>query len=287
MIFSLLLLAQLGFAKINVVVTLPEVAQIAQSIGGDKVSVRSLLSGLTDPHYTDAKPSYILAARDADILCFIGLDLESGWLPKVIEKAANPKIALGAPGHCDLGKVVDVIDKPSGKTSRAEGHFHSQGNPHYNISLLRLTQVARGLGGILAKVDSANASHYLQQAQALSKNFEELHQKLKAEVSKGPVLQYHQEFSYFFADYGIENLGSLEEKPGLPPSLPRIAAVADLAKKKKVRVLLANPQAPKASLEKFSELSGIPYAIVPSYLPQGQKIEDLQQQIIKAIPESL
>lgn len=275
------------FAKIKVVTTLPDVAEVVKAIGGNQVDVSSLLSGGTDPHFADARPDYILKVNRADVVCSVGLELEIGWLPKVLEKSGNSKVQAGGPGFCELGKSVKPLDLPQGVVNRSLGDVHPHGNPHFTLDPLKLAESGAEVVRVLSQVDSANAGMYQKNYDAFKKQMESLHAQIKSKVKKDKVMEYHKEFTYFFRAYGLESVGSLEEKPGMPPSATRIAEVAQMAKANKIQVLFATPSAPHKTLERFQELSGIPVVTVPSYIQSsgnGNSIEALQNLLMKALP---
>lgn len=288
--FCVFVVGSMSFAaKLKVVTTLPEIAEAARSIGGDFVEVQSLLKGTEDPHYAEARPDFILKVNKSDIVCFVGLDLEIGWLPKVIEKAGNAKVQKGGSGFCDLGSAITALDVPTGAINRALGDVHPHGNPHFLLSPKKL---AEGAGEILKALSAAmpeQKSVFEKNYDAFKNRLSVLQTELAQKVKKTKVLEYHKEFTYFFNAYGLDSLGSLEEKPGMPPSAARIAKVAQLAKENKVAVLFATPSSPHKVLERFHELSGIPVVQVPAYVQTHDKsaaksIEDLQKLLVNSIP---
>ncbi|WP_413568802.1 metal ABC transporter substrate-binding protein [Bdellovibrio sp. HCB117] len=281
--------ASTAFSKIKVVTTLPDIAEIVQAIGGNEVEVQSLLKGSEDPHYAEARPDYILKVNRADVLCSVGLELEVGWLPKVLEKAGNANVSPGGKGSCILGKSVKPVDVPVGVINRSLGDVHPQGNPHFALSPEKLVEGANEVVRVLSEGDPGKASEFSKNYDAFKKKMTDLQTTLSKSVKKVKVMEYHKEFTYFFNAYGLESVGSLEEKPGMPPSAARLAQVAKLAKDNKVAVLFATPSAPHKALERFTELSGIPVVTVPSYVQtsgnsDAKTIEGLQKLLVKSIP---
>ena len=132
-VIPFLFLSSIALAKIKVVATLPDVAEVVRAIGGTEVDVNTLLSGSEDPHYADARPDYILKVSRADVVCAIGLDLEIGWLPKVLDKSGNAKVQSGGTGFCELGHTVKPLEVPTGVIDRSLGDVHPHGNPHFKI----------------------------------------------------------------------------------------------------------------------------------------------------------
>lgn len=281
-ILSILLFSSLGFAKVRVVTTLPDLAEAARAIGGDEVEVQSLLRGKEDPHYAEARPDYILKVNRADVVCSMGLELEVGWLPKVLSKSGNAKVQDGAAGDCVLGRSVSALDIPKGVIDRSLGDVHAHGNPHFTLSPAKIAEGSKEILKSLSAVAPEKAASFQKNYDAFVAKMNELQKSISKDLKPAKVMEYHKEFTYFFNAYGLQSLGSLEEKPGMPPSAARIAQVAKLAKDNQVAVLFATPAAPHKVLERFQELSGIKVVIVPSYVQdQGElnSIEALQKKI--------
>ena len=117
--------------KLNVVTSTTDLASLTQEVGGDNVNVESIAKGYQDPHFVEAKPSFLLKLRQADLLIAVGLQLEIGWLPPLITQSGNPKIQIGGPGYLDASQFAEILDIPQGNLTRAEGDVHPMGNPHY------------------------------------------------------------------------------------------------------------------------------------------------------------
>lgn len=287
LIICTLILGPTVHAKIKVVTTLPDVAEVVTSIGGDAVEVQNLLRGKEDPHYAEARPDYILKVNRADVVCSVGLDLEIGWLPKVLAKSGNAKVQDGGTGYCVLGNAVKALDIPTGVINRSLGDVHPHGNPHFTLSVMKLIEGGNEVVRVLSEVSPSHAATFQKNFEDFKKRMTDLHSELAKTVKKKKVMEYHKEFTYFFHSYGLESAGSLEEKPGMPPSAARIAEVAKEAKKNQVAVLFATPSASHKTLERFTELSGIPTVTVPSYVSASgdiKTIEALQKVLIKSIP---
>lgn len=159
-----------AFARVNVVATLPFIGSIAKEIGGDRIEVATLLKPTQDPHYVEARPSMIRAARNADILMYNGLDLEIGYLPLLIESSRNPRIQPGKPGNFDCSRYVTAIEKPS-SVDRSMGDVHPLGNPHYLFSPGNVLRVTEGIAEGLSSVDPDNAVFYKANLVAFKEKF--------------------------------------------------------------------------------------------------------------------
>lgn len=273
-------------AKIKVVTTTPDIAEVVRAIGQEQVEVQSLLNGSEDPHFAEARPDYILKVNRADIVCAMGLELEVGWLPKVLAKSGNGKIQEGGTGSCSLGKTVKPLEIPKGIIDRSLGDVHAHGNPHFNLDPLKLAEGAQEVVRVLSLAQPSQEAVFQKNYDTFKKAMTDLHTEVAKSLPKIKVMEYHKEFTYFFNSYGLESAGSLEEKPGMPPSAARMALAAKMAKEQKVKILLASPSAPHKTLERFQELSGVKVVTVPSYVQTkggANSIEALQKILGKAI----
>ncbi|MFV3408235.1 metal ABC transporter substrate-binding protein [Bdellovibrio bacteriovorus] len=282
----LLLFSPYAQAKIKVVTTLPDIAEVVRAIGQEQVEVQSLLSGSEDAHFAEARPDYILKVNRADIVCSMGLELEVGWLPKVLSKSGNAKIQDGGTGSCILGNSIKPLDVPTGVINRSLGDVHAHGNPHFTLSPLKMAEAGREVVRVLSAALPQESAAFEKNYDAFKAEMTRLQERLAKTVKKTKVMEYHKEFTYFFSAYGLESAGSLEEKPGMPPSAARIAQAAKLAKDNKVTVLFATASAPHKTLERFQELSGVPVMIVPSYVQtkgDASSIAKLQELLVGSV----
>jgi ABC-type Zn uptake system ZnuABC Zn-binding protein ZnuA len=145
---------------LEVVATLPDIGKIAEAVGGDKVHVTTIASGIQDPHFVDPKPSYVVKLRDAKLFLVNGLDLEIGWVPPLLDSARNGSIRVGAPGYVDCSKGIPVLEVPSGQITRAEGDVHPFGNPHYLTDPLNGVIVAQTIADAFARARPADAAYF-------------------------------------------------------------------------------------------------------------------------------
>lgn len=267
-------------APVPVVTTLNELAWAAQEIGGANVAAKALLDGTENPHYVDAVPEFIRLVADAQVVFVVGLDLEIGWMPKVLSRSGNAQVQPGGKGYAEVGKAIEILEKPAGEVNRSMGDVHPSGNPHFWLSPKALMAAAGSIADTLTVVDPAHAADYAKGRDAFRKKLQDIAAKNQAKLpgaltkASAWVIEYHREFSYFFDQYGLKSFGSIEEKPGVPPSAGRIAQVALAAKQAGVRVALAGDYAPKKTLERFSEISGIPVLQVPTSLQPKRQQKD-------------
>jgi len=266
-IFTLgLLFTSLAAATISVITTTTDLKWLTEKIGGDKVKVESLLNGKEDPHFIDAMPHFIGKVSNADMFCLIGLDLEVGWVPKILARAGNKHVQNGGKGYCETGRTITALNIPKGRVDRSLGDIHPMGNPHYHLGPDALLQGGETVLNTLITLDGSNAAHYLARFDKLK---EELIQ-LKAKIAKilAPIkgqnfMEYHREFTYFTTEFGLNNIGAIEVVPGVPPSAGRLARVSIQAQDSKVALALASITSPQDLTNKFTEMSGVPVSRLP------------------------
>src|SRR6202171_4877998 len=230
-------------AKIKVVATLPDLASRAREIGGDKVEVSAMAKPTEDPHFVDARPSFVVQLRSADVLIEGGAELEIGWLPPLLQNARNPKIEVGKPGRVIASQGIRLMNVPANVT-RAAGDVHALGNPHFMTDPIIAKAVAQHIAQSFSAVDSANAASY----DANHKKFEaSINAKLQEWGSallpfKGQnVVAYHDSWPYFAHRFGVKIDIFLEPKPGIPPSPSHLAEVIDQMKAQKIKAIIVEP----------------------------------------------
>ncbi len=264
-------------AKLNVVATLPDYGAIAEAIGGDKVKVTSLAKGTEDPHFVDARPSFIRVLNQADVLIEGGAELEIGWLPPLVNSARNAKILSDAPGHVVLSRNIRLLDVPSGPVDRSMGDVHPAGNPHYNLDPANGKIIAAAVAEAFGKLDSANAAVY----QANLKKFDERLDAKLAEWTKAmepfrgtKVVTYHKSFDYFLERFGLVLAGTIEPKPGIEPSPTHINALIPRAKEEGVKLVLVEPNRPRKTPTYVAENTGAKLVLAPGLVGGAEKVTD-------------
>src|SRR6478735_10936297 len=151
--------------KLNIVTATTDMAALAQEVGGDRVSIEAIAKGYQDPHFVEAKPSFLLKLRQADLLIVVGLQLEIGWLPPLITQSGNPRVQVGGAGYLDASQFAEILEIPQGVVTRAMGDVHPLGNPHYWLDPDNGHRVARGISQKLAELDPGDAAYFQQQFQ--------------------------------------------------------------------------------------------------------------------------
>src|SRR3977135_2979973 len=151
--------------KLNVVTSTTDLASLTQEVGGDNSNVESIAKGYQDPHFVEAKPSFLLKLRQADLLIAVGLQLEIGWLPPLITQSGNARIQVGANGYLDASQFAEILDVPTGTVSRAMGDVHPLGNPHYWLDPDNGRRIAKGIAAKLAELDPPNGAYFQERFQ--------------------------------------------------------------------------------------------------------------------------
>jgi len=260
-------------ADLKVATSLTDLASVAQFVGGKHVIATSLCRGDEDPHFVPAKPSLMKAIQHADVYISTGLELDGGWLPLVLPGSRNPHIQPGAKGFIDASDGVTVLEKPSGTVSRSEGDVHPLGNPHYYLDPKALEVVADHFARVFGELDAPNAAEYAANAKAFNARMESSLGKWEGALApyKGAgIVPYHKNFVYFLARFGLKEFGTVEAKPGIPPTPRHIAELAEAMKGAGVKVVEYQPyynadasrqvaeRAGGVALELASECGGTP-----------------------------
>src|SRR2546426_10341097 len=229
--------------KLNIVTATTDMAALVQEVGGDRVSVESIAKGYQDPHFVEAKPSFLLKLRQADLLIVVGLQLEIGWLPPLITQSGNPRIQVGAPGYFDASQFAEILEIPTGTVTRAEGDVHPLGNPHYWLDPDNGRRIAKGIAGKLAEMDAADSSYFQQRFQDFDKRLTAAEQKWDAEMKpyRGrKVVTYHRSFPNFAKHFGLNVIGYVEPRPGIPPTPTHTLELIQLMRRENCKVGLEN-----------------------------------------------
>jgi zinc/manganese transport system substrate-binding protein len=214
-------------ADLQVFACEPEWAALAQELGGDKVSTFSATQPQQDPHHIEARPSLIARLRRADLAICTGAELEIGWMPVLLRQAGNRSVQPGQPGYFEAAAAVERLDIPA-VLDRSLGDIHAGGNPHIHTDPRRIATVAARLAERLAALDAANASYYAQRQQAFAQRWQQAIEEWNARAAplRGMrIVSHHRDWIYLYDWLGIKDAGTLEPKPGLPPTAAHLAAL--------------------------------------------------------------
>lgn len=239
-----LLLATPLRAELRVVGTTEDVAAIAREVGGDKVKVDALARGYQDPHFVEAKPSFILILARADLLIAVGRELEISWLTPLVTQSRNARIQPGSPGYLDASQSVRILDVPAGPVTRAMGDVHPSGNPHYWLDPGNGRRMAQAMKAKLSELDRANAAYYEQRYADFDRRLAEGERRWDAAMApyRGlKIVTYHRSWTNFADRFQLDVIGYVEPKPGVPPSPQHTINLIKEMKARNVKILLVEP----------------------------------------------
>jgi len=229
--------------KLRVVTSLPDLKSIAEVVGGEKVDVFAIATGFQNPHFVDPKPSYILKLSKADLFATVGLDLETGWVPPLLNSARNAKILQGGAGYVDASANVPLLQVPA-SVNRGEGDIHIYGNPHYWLDPANGKIIARNIYDALARLSPEDQAYF----EANLKKFnDQIDAKLKDWTAKmqpfkgKKIIAYHNEWPYFEQRFGLQIVDFLEPKPGIPPTPSQLAKVIAEMKRDNIKIVITSP----------------------------------------------
>lgn len=257
-------------AALRVVTSLPDLAAIAGAVGGDRVETFALAKGYQDPHFVDAKPSFVLKLSRADLLVVAGLELEVGYLPPLLDQSRNERIHPGGAGYLDASLGCDILNKPSGVVTRAMGDVHPYGNPHYWTDPENGRVIARAIAAKLAELDPAGATSFAANLAAFETRLsakEKEWEALMAQFAGSRVVTYHDSWPNFAKRFRLEVVGTIEPKPGIPPSPTHTLEVINLISTEKVRAILVEPYVDTKTPDSIAEKTGA--AVVTLYPSVG------------------
>ena len=261
------IIATAADAKIKVVATLPDLASLAREVGGDKVEVSAMAKPTEDSHFVDARPSFVVQLRGAEVLIDGGAELELGWLPPLLQNARNPKLEAGKPGRVQASEGVRLMNIPTNVT-RAAGDVHALGNPHFMTDPIIAKTVALHIAQSFAAVDAPNAAFY-------DANYKKFEATINAKLQewgaamlpfKGQsVVAYHDSWVYFAHRFGLNIDIFLEPKPGIPPSPSHLAEVIEKMKAQKIKAIIVEPFHDRKIAEKVASSTGAKVADFAQY----------------------
>jgi ABC-type Zn uptake system ZnuABC Zn-binding protein ZnuA len=230
--------------KLNVIASTTDLAALAQEVGGDRISVDSIAKGYQDPHFVEAKPSFLLKLRQADLLISVGLQLEIGWLPPLITQCGNPRIQVGAPGYLDTSQFSEILEISTEQVTRAMGDVHPLGNPHYWLDPDNGRRVAKGIATKLGELDPADAAYFQQRYQdfdkrlaAAEKNWEDMMRPYRGRK----VVTYHRSWPNFAHHFGLDVVGYIEPRPGIPPTPGHTIELIQQMRRDNIKLMLIEP----------------------------------------------
>jgi zinc/manganese transport system substrate-binding protein len=255
-----------SYAELRIVTTTQDLAALAETIGGDQVTVKSLTRGTRDPHFATAKPSMIREVYRADLLLLIGADMEIAWLPPLLQSSRNARVLPGNAGHLDMSGSVDLLGVARGPISRAMGDVHAKGNPHYWLNPANGIPMAQAIATRLGELDPKNQDTYRRRfdqfAEELTARLTTWHEQL-ARLNGQPVIAYHTSFIYLADSFGFTIVDEVEPKPGISPSPASLSALVARIKQDSIGTLIMEPYYEHRSARYLSGKTGIRVVVLP------------------------
>jgi zinc/manganese transport system substrate-binding protein len=272
-----ILAATPAVAAFNVFACEPEWGALAQELGGDKVSVYSATTALQDPHRIEARPSLIARVRTADMVVCTGSDLEVGWLPLLLSQAGNAKVRPGTPGYLETSQFVAKIEVPK-LVDRSLGDIHPGGNPHIHMDPRNVARVAVALAERLAQIDVANAAAYAERAASFQERWRAALQRWEQHAARlrgMPIVVYHKDMSYLISWLGLREVGSLEPKPGIPPTPSQLAELVQRMQREPAKAVVYSAYNDPRAAQFLSERARIPAVMLPYTIGGTDRAKDL------------
>ena len=268
--------SQAAAQNVNVMTSTEDLAALVREVGGSRVQVESIARGYQDPHYVEAKPSFLLKLSKADLLVLIGLQLEVGWLPRLVTQSRNSKIQVGAPGYLDASTVASILEKPTGPVTRAMGDVHPLGNPHYWLEPSNGRRIAQAIQQKLSQLDPPGAAAYAQQYQDFDRRLTAAEKRWDAEMAPlqgTEVITYHNSWPNFSERFGFRVVGYVEPKPGIPPPPSHILAVIQQIRQDNIQLILVEPYFDEKTPQAIARQAG---AQVVTLLPSVGGVPDVK-----------
>jgi zinc/manganese transport system substrate-binding protein len=280
-------------AVLHVVSSIPTLGSLAREVGGDRVEVQSLGKGYQDPHFVEPKPSLMLVLNKADLLLYVGLELEIGWLPPLVLGSRNGRIQPGELGNLDCSSVIPVLDVPTTKIDRSMGDIHPMGNPHYWLPPANARLIAKEIAARLQQIDPEGKPAYDKNLAAFYARVaakEKEWAPLVAKVKGVKIATYHKSWSYVSAWLGMEEIGYVEIKPGIPPDPQHLVRLIGQMKAEGAKLLLMEDFYNKSVAELVAKKSGAKLLDLPTDVGARPEIKDwfeLVETVLQAISSAV
>jgi zinc/manganese transport system substrate-binding protein len=276
---ALLTVAGTAYAqsKLNVVTSTQDLAAIATEVGGDRVSVESIARGYQDPHFVEAKPSFILRMQRADLLIVVGRELEIGWLPPLITQSRNGKVQPNGPGYLDASLQARILDLPTGQVTRAMGDVHPLGNPHYWLDPENGKLIAKAIAAKLGELRPNDRALFDQRLADFTTRLDAAEKRWLAQLApyKGvKVVTYHRSYPNFAERFGLDVIGYVEPRPGIPPTPQHTLDLIAEMKRQNVKVVMVEPYFDLKTPNSIGRETGAQVLVVPPSVGGVKEITD-------------
>jgi zinc/manganese transport system substrate-binding protein len=280
-------------AVLHVVSSIPTLGSLAKEVGGARIEVESLGKGYQDPHFVEPKPSLMLVLNRADLLLHVGLELEIGWLPPLVLGSRNPKIQPGELGNLDCSRSIPVLDVPTTKLDRSMGDIHPQGNPHYWLPPANAKIIAREIADRLQQLDPDGRPDYEKNLAAFNKRVDAKTREwapMTVKLRGVKVATYHKSWSYVSQWLGLQEVGYVEPKPGIPPDPQHLARLIAVMKQEGAKLLIMENFYNKSVATLVAEKAGAKLLTLPTDVGATPEIKDwfsLVETVLKALSSSV
>ncbi|MDR1989503.1 MAG: metal ABC transporter substrate-binding protein [Acidobacteriaceae bacterium] len=262
---------------LNVMATTEDLASIAREVGGDKVSADSIARGYQDPHFVEAKPSFILKLQKADVLIVVGRELEIGWLPPLVQQSRNAKIQVGANGYLDASLEARILELPQGQVTRAMGDVHPQGNPHFWLDPENGKIVAREVGAKFGELRPKDKAYFDQRVADFTSRLDVAEKRWLATLApyKGTkIVTYHRSYPNFAERFGLDIINYVEPRPGIPPTPQHtLELIADM-KQQNVKIVMVEPYFDLKTPNAIGRETGAQVLVMPPSVGGTKEITD-------------
>jgi len=275
-------------AQLKVVTSTTDLYDIAKAVGGNKITATHIGEGYQDPHFIEAKPSFVLQLRNADVWAFVGLDLEIGWMPLLLQGARNPKLQPGQPGYVDASRVIPVLDMARGNVDRSQGDVHPLGNPHYWLDPENGRRISKLFGETFSQLDPKNASIYAANEKAFTQRLDAAERTWQPDLAKikgQPVVAWHTSWRYFAGYTGMNIVGFMEPKPGVPPSPAHLAGLIQTMKQTGAKVIVMEPFYDRKTADFVASKTGAKVLVLPPSVGGTKGLDDYSQLMANAIKQ--
>jgi ABC-type Zn uptake system ZnuABC Zn-binding protein ZnuA len=282
LICTLVLLAVIGTAtraqsKLTVVTTTEDLAAIGREIGGDRISIEPIARGYQDPHFVEAKPSFILRLQKADLLVLVGRELEMGWLPPLVQQSRNRKVQVGSSGYLDASLKARILDIPQGQITRAMGDVHPLGNPHYWLDPENGRVIARAIASKLSELQPNDRAYFEQRFNDFSNRLTDAQTRWQGQLApyKGlKVVTYHRSYTNFADRFGLDVIGYVEPRPGIPPTPQHTLDLINEMKRQNVKLVLVEPYFDLKTPNSIGRQTGAEVIVLPPSVGGTKEITD-------------
>src|SRR5437764_14802808 len=263
--------------KLTVVAATEDLASIARDVGGDRITIDSIAKGYQDPHFVEAKPSFILKLQKADVLIVVGRELEIGWLPPLIQQSRNGKIQQGAEGYLDASLGAQILEVPTGQVTRAEGDVHPLGNPHYWLDPENGKRIAKEIADKLGELRPGDKAYFDQRLADFTTRLDAAEKRWLAAMApyKGTkVVTYHRSFPHFAERFGLDIVGYVDPRPGIPPTPQHTLDLMNDIKRLGVKVVMVEPYFDLKTPNSIGRETGAQVLVMPPSVGGVKEVTD-------------